>query len=120
MTGIGWLVDRGRAALWAARAARAARTALAERGLEALALPPVPPLPPEAGWAASGALRLWSRNCLVRAAVRQAWEAAHGRRRELVIGVTAPGPGFRAHAWLDGDPPAASRGYRELARRPPP
>lgn len=33
----------------------------------------------------------------------QAWEAAHGRRRDLVVGITGP-DGFRAHAWLEGDP----------------
>jgi hypothetical protein len=40
---------------------------------------------------------------LVNAIVLQAWEAAHGRRRDLVIGTTGP-EGFRAHAWLEGGP----------------
>lgn len=54
-----------------------------------------------------GALRRWRESCLVNAIVLQAWEAAHGRRRDLVVGVTGPN-GFRAHAWLEGDPvPAA-------------
>jgi Transglutaminase-like superfamily len=49
-----------------------------------------------------GALRRWHETCLVNAIVLQAWEAAHGRRRDLVVGVTGP-DGFRAHAWLQGD-----------------
>jgi len=56
--------------------------------------------------------------CLVRAAVRQAWDAAHGRRRDLIIGVRSPGADFQAHAWLDGDPPCHEDGFTELLRRP--
>jgi hypothetical protein len=74
----------------------------------------------------------------VNAIVLQTWEAAHGRRRDLVIGTTGP-DGFHAHAWLDGDPvipasdpgldtslPAESavdggvRTFSELVRRPAP
>ena len=50
-----------------------------------------------------GALRRWHESCLVNAIVLQTWEAAHGRRRDLVVGVTGPN-GFSAHAWLQGDP----------------
>jgi hypothetical protein len=57
-------------------------------------------------------------NCLVRASVRQAWYAAHGDLRDVVIGVTAPSGGFAAHAWLDGDAPCHSDGFHELLRRP--
>jgi hypothetical protein len=57
-------------------------------------------------------------NCLVRATVRQAWYAAHGDLRDVVIGVTAPSGGFAAHAWLDGDAPCHSDGFHELLRRP--
>jgi hypothetical protein len=48
----------------------------------------------------------------VNAIVLQAWEAAHGQRRDLVIGTTGP-DGFHAHAWLDGDPvvPASEPGF---------
>jgi hypothetical protein len=52
--------------------------------------------------------------------VLQAWDTAHGRCRDLVVGITAPGQGFRAHAWLDGDPPSTSEGFRELHRRSAP
>lgn len=50
-----------------------------------------------------GGLRRRRESCLVNAIVLQAWEAAHGRTRDLVIGTTGPN-GFRAHAWLEGDP----------------
>jgi len=54
-------------------------------------------------------LRRRGESCLVRAVVLQAWEAAHGRRRDLIVGVTDPA-GFRAHAWLEGDPLHADAG----------
>jgi Transglutaminase-like superfamily len=50
-----------------------------------------------------GALWRMRESCLVNAIVVQAWDSAHGRSRDLVVGVTGP-DGFRAHAWLDGDP----------------
>ena len=54
-----------------------------------------------------------------RALVLQTWYAAHGDRRDVVVGVTAPGPEFRAHAWLDGDEPCAGERFAELTRRAP-
>ena len=54
----------------------------------------------------------------MRATIRQAWHAAHGSRRDLVIGVTPPARGFRAHAWLDGDPPSEWAEYHEVHRLP--
>jgi Transglutaminase-like superfamily len=97
-----------RAAWWAIRTARRTRIALAARGLGAALTPPAPPpLPVEAERGVRGALRRRHESCLVNSIVLQAWEAAHGRRRDLVVGITAP-DGFRAHAWLQGDPvPAA-------------
>ena len=73
------------------------------------------------------ALRRIGETCLVNSIVMQAWEAAHGKRRDLVIGTTGP-ESFEAHAWLDGDPvvPAsepdveAMRDFGELLRRPAP
>ena len=41
--------------------------------------------------------------CLETALVRQARAAGAGAAADLVVGVTAPAGGFRAHAWLDGD-----------------
>ncbi|CAN5649373.1 hypothetical protein BH20ACT23_BH20ACT23_14520 [soil metagenome] len=63
---------------------------------------------------------LRTATCLERATVLQAWYAAQGQRRDLIIGVTAPQTGFRAHAWLDGDPPCHTEGFHELLRRPLP
>jgi hypothetical protein len=60
-------------------------------------------LPAEAERGVRGALRRRGESCLVNAVVLQAWEAAHGRRRDLVVGITGL-DGFRAHAWLEGDP----------------
>jgi hypothetical protein len=48
--------------------------------------------------------RLRRLNCLESALVRQAWAAAQGEHRRLILGVTSPSDGFEAHAWLEGDP----------------
>jgi transglutaminase superfamily protein len=106
-----------RAASWALRAGWAARRQLGAGKMPPLDLPPVPRLPATAGWAVHAALRPRVFTCLVRAAVRQAWDAAHGWRRDLIIGVRTPGENFAAHAWLDGDDPRAGEGYHELLRR---
>jgi hypothetical protein len=50
--------------------------------------------------------------------VIQAWDAAHGRPRDLIVGTSGLGEGFEAHAWLEGDPPLADRQFGELLRRP--
>jgi hypothetical protein len=93
-----------RAAWWAVRTTKRTRRLLDAEGLDAaLGPPPPPPLPAEAARGMRGALWRMGESCLVNAIVVQAWETAHGRRRDLVVGVTGP-DGFRAHAWLDGDP----------------
>ena len=92
-----------RAAWWALRTAWRTRRLLAARGLDAAVAPPPPPaLPIEAGRGVRAALRRRRESCLVDSIVLQAWEAAHGRSRDLVVGITGPDD-FRAHAWLDGD-----------------
>lgn len=108
-----------RAAWWATRAARRARRQLRTGArLEELSLPPVPDLPDSAGRGVAAALRRGNYTCLVEASTRQAWHAAHGRPRDVVIGVTAPTSGFRAHAWLEGDAPCHSEEFEELSRHP--
>jgi hypothetical protein len=107
-----------RAAWWALRAAGRARHAISSDAVAPVALPPVPRLPAHAGRGVAAVLRRSSYSCLVRANLLQAWEAAQGRRRDLIIGVTAPGPGFRAHAWLAGDPACHEGQFHELLRRP--
>jgi Transglutaminase-like superfamily len=102
----------------------------------ALAPPPPPRLPPASVRGVRAVLRRIGETCLVNAIVLQAWEAAHGRRRDLIVGATGP-QDFGAHAWLDGDPiiPASDddllssgepgsngeiRTFSELLRRPAP
>ncbi len=109
-----------RAVWWAGRTARRVRRDLAVGGLDQLVVPPPPPLPRGCRRWVVAVLRARSDTCLVRSLVLQGWDASHGRRRDLVIGVTAPGEGFQAHAWLDGEPASVSGGYTEVSRRPPP
>lgn len=112
-----------RAALWAWRAHNRLR---GDRVAPVVTQPPdLPPPPRVADGARDGAqaaLALLGATCLRQAVVLQRWDAAHGRPRDLVIGVTAPGgrapgeEGFRAHAWLDGDDPCHAAGFAELTR----
>jgi hypothetical protein len=93
-----------RAAWWALRTARRTRRRLAAGGIDAaLGPPPPPPLPRDAERGVRAALRRSGESCLVTAIVLQGWEAAHGRSRDLIVGVTGA-TDFRAHAWLEGDP----------------
>jgi hypothetical protein len=82
-------------------------------------LPAAPELPNEAARGVYAVLRRRTDTCLVRSMVLQTWDAAHGRPRDLIVGVTSPSDGFQAHAWLEGDPPCEAEGFRELLRRPP-
>lgn len=112
-----------RAGVWALRASRRTRRQLREDELDhaIVDLPRVPNLSERAERGVSAVLARRRDTCLVRAIVRQHWEAAHGRPRELVIGVAPRNGGdLRAHAWLEGDPPHPDGDYRELLRRPAP
>jgi hypothetical protein len=104
------------AAVWTLHAARRVRRQLAQGGIESLAVPRSPPLPNGAIRGVVAVLRRRGESCLVRSAVLQEWHAAHGTRRDLVIGVTAPGPEFEAHAWLEGAPLDESDGFMEISR----
>ena len=107
-----------RAAVWALRASRRVRRGVATRGLDAVSDVPTPPaLPRQSRRGVESVLHRTGATCLIRAAVLQAWDAHHDRPRDLVIGVTRPGDGFRAHAWLDGEAPCHDHGYVELLRR---
>ena len=68
----------------------------------------------------SGAVRMvlktLNATCLEECVVRQRWLLAAGVSRELVVGVTSPTSGFRAHAWLVGD--RVPRDFTELTRYP--
>jgi hypothetical protein len=108
-----------RAALWTLYAVRHAERELERAPLESVmaTLPRVPQLPDRASRGVNAVLRRRDDTCLERALVLQAWEAAHGRPRDLVIGVTSPRDGFKAHAWLEHE--RVSPEYAELMRRAP-
>ena len=102
---------------WTVRAARAVRSQLARHALTPVVVPAVPASLAGSGPRAVEAVLRWRRApCLERATVLQAWDLAHGRPRDVVVGVRGPAS-FGAHAWLDGA--ASGAGYTELLRRPP-
>jgi len=105
-----------RAAWWALGAQRHARRELKQHGLQCSPLPRPPRLPARGERGVLAVLRRTGATCLVRAMVLQAWQASHGRAADVVIGVTAPSRGFRAHAWLDGEAACHSTGFEELTR----
>ena len=67
-----------------------------------------------------GVLGRTRATCLVRSLVLQQWLADHDEPVDLIIGVTPPSQGFRAHAWLDRPNEEGTEGYTELHRLPPP
>jgi len=107
-------------ALWAALAAVAVRRELRTKGMSARG-PRPPRLGRRAGLGVTGALNRLSPTCLERALVLQAWLAAQGTLRDVVIGL--PPDGMRsqpAHAWVDGTDSRSAATYLELHRLPPP
>jgi transglutaminase superfamily protein len=106
------------AAGWALLALARVRQQLGKTGVQQLNVPKPPPLPARARRGVVSALRRSRATCLMRAVILQKWDASHGDRRDLVIGVTAPSEGFRAHAWLEGEVPCHEEGFRELLRHP--
>jgi hypothetical protein len=115
--GLSGRVAAVRGAAWALRACGAAHRRLRTTQLDEIALPAVRCTASGAERGVQAVLRRTRWSCLERALVRQRWLAAHGMARDLLIGV-APGPPIAAHAWLEGDPAAASAGYEELSRHP--
>jgi hypothetical protein len=108
-----------RAAVWAAQGLWQARRTLRRDGMNGARVSAPPGLPRAAGRGVHAVLRRSRASCLERALVLQRWEAAHGAPAAVVIGVQAPGAGFRAHAWLDGRPDRLAGAYQELVRLPP-
>lgn len=109
-----------RTAAWTLRAAHRAKQRFASPPFGTdLGLPRVPRVGPKAVRGVTGVLGRRPYSCLVDAAVRQAWLAAQGCPRDLIIGVAHPSGGFGAHAWLDGDPPGHHEGFHELVRLQP-
>lgn len=103
---------------WAGRSLAGIRRTLRYSGLPEVAVPSPPALPPEAVRGVRYVLRRRAATCLQRALVLQAWHAAHGAPREIVIGVAGGSEAFAAHAWLEGDPGDPGRGFDELMRLP--
>jgi len=106
-----------RAGWWTLMAIRAVRSQLAHHALAPVVVPEVPASLAASGTRAVEAVLRWRRaTCLERATVLQAWHLAHGRPRDVVLGVRGSAE-FGAHAWLDGA--SGGIGYAELVRRPP-
>ena len=108
------------AALWTVRAVVQARREARRTPIDRIRLSPPPALPDEAIVGVAGVLRRWPQTCLIQALVRQRWYASYGRPQDLVIGVTTPSAGFRAHAWLADDDRCHRREFTELLRTPAP
>ncbi len=71
---------------------------------------------PYSGRAARLILACCRATCLETALLRQARAAAAGNAPDVIVGVTAPAHGFRAHAWVDGD--QVDPAFAELWRYP--
>lgn len=106
------------AAAWALLALQQARRQLHGPGPYSLRITAPPPLPNSARRGAAAALRRRGATCLMEAAVLQRWDAAHDCPRDIVVGVTAPAEGFKAHAWLEGAPHCHAGEFQELLRLP--
>lgn len=105
-----------RAAWWAFRALRRTRRALAREAVTDVSVGEPPRLPKRASRGVRAVLRRQSPTCLERSLVLQAWEAAHGLERAVVIGVRGSGDALEAHAWLEGEPDGERLAYSELMR----
>lgn len=105
-----------RAAWWAYRCLRQTRRGLAAGHADVCVAPPA--LPAAAVRGVEAVLRRARPTCLEAALVRQRWLKGQGMLRDVVIGVTAPSDGFKAHAWLDDPSVSAHEPWHELTRLP--
>lgn len=92
-----------RGALWAWRSLRRLRGHLDQDRLASVQVAPPAAVGPVARRGVDAALARGGATCLERSLVVQAFEAAEGNPRDVVVGVSAPDEAFGAHAWLDGD-----------------
>jgi Transglutaminase-like superfamily len=105
-----------RAAWWAYRCLRNARHRLAAGHTDVRLNPPA--LPATAVRGVEAVLWRARPTCLEAALVRQRWLRAQGVMRDVVVGVTAPSDGFRAHAWLEDASESTTRSNESTARSP--
>ena len=109
-----------RAAAWAFVALRRTGRDLATHGLEGARVSPPPRLPASARAGVLAVVRRRPSTCLERALVLQRWDADHGARGDVIIGVRGPRDGFRAHAWLETMPDGPPGVFEEILRLPAP
>jgi hypothetical protein len=109
-----------RAAAWALVALRRTGRELAAHGLDGARVAPPPPLPASARAGVIAVVRRRPSTCLERALVLQRWDAHHGARGDVIIGVRGPRDGFRAHAWLETMPDGPPGTFEEILRLPAP
>lgn len=109
---------QARAAVWALRAHLVTRRRLRNRQVEEVHVPTAPRLGVDATRGVDVVLRLTRATCLERSVVLQQWYAAQGIARDVVIGVTAPRAGFRAHAWLEEPGMLTHTEFTEITRLP--
>lgn len=107
-----------RTAMWTARALGATRRSVACGVIAPLDIRPAPEGRADAEVVMNLVLRASRATCLSRSIVRQQWFADRDDRRDLLVGVTGA-QGFRAHAWLEGDPDPHAHSYRVILRRGP-
>ncbi len=113
------LFPRARAGAWTARAVVAAGVQVRRRAVPDISLPAPPRVGDRGEGAVVGVVSVLRCQCLVRSLVLQRWHAGNGVRRDLFVGVTAPGRGFEAHAWLDDEEQPGATRFTTLLRRSP-
>ncbi len=104
------------ALIWAVRSLWSARTQL-RHGAAAVSLPLPAASVAHSRWVWT-VVRRAPVTCLAQSFVMQRWLQAVGDPRDVVVGVTRPSDGFKAHAWVDGDPEGSQ--FQELRRIAPP
>ena len=105
-----------RAAWWTLKVLKEVQGDLPVVKLTEITVTPPPRLPPRAILGVKGVLHRRKHTCLMRAIILRAWYAGQGDHRQIVIGVTKPSAGFRAHAWVEGELPCQEEGFEELTR----
>lgn len=105
-----------RAALWTLKVLKEVQGDLPVVKLTEITVTPPPRLPARAVMGVKGALHRRPHTCLMRAVILRAWYDGQGDHRSIVIGVTKPSAGFRAHAWVEGELPCQDAGFEELTR----